>query len=163
MTDFGFSYPAGAGLDPSAPYNDDDEKLDAYGHLTWSVGALDEQPDDLGGEWMACFDAIYNPVTNEIEYQVVVDGGNFVATPETGSCLACDESAVQGLKDLPEYWHDIGLEQGLAMDDDCLKATVESWAKHIDDLASRAISREDMEALADAQGEQERMERECRP
>ena len=162
MVNFGSSYPVSADLDPFAPCNDDD-KLDAYGHLTWCVAALEDQPDDPGDEWMVCFDAIYNPVTNKIEYEAVVDGGNFVDTIEKGAVLACDESAVQGLKELPAYWHDAGLEQGLAMDEDCLKSTAESWAEHIDDLAFKAISREDMEALTEALGERERIERECRP
>jgi hypothetical protein len=163
MTDFGFSYPAGAANDPAAPYNDDDDKLDAYGHLTWCVGTDEEELGEEDGEWMACFDAIYNPVTNEIEYEVVVDGGSFIDTIESGSYLACDDSAIQGLKDLPAYWNDIGLEQGMKMSFRYLTETMESWAKHIDDLASRAISKDDMEALADALGEQERMEQECRP
>lgn len=124
-----------------------EDKLDAYGHLIWTVGTKEERPeDDLGGEWMACFDAVYNEVTNTIDYEVVVDGDTFVDTPERGSIPAWEKDKVTGLKDLPDYWHSIGLEQGLPMDNDQLAETRASWEKHIDGLLTKGITPEDEEA-----------------
>lgn len=121
------------------------ERLDAYDHLTWTVGALEDQPD--GGEWMACFDAVYNEVENTIDYHVVVDGGSFVDTIKQGSIPAWDKSKVAGLKGVPEYWHYIGAEQDFLMDEEQLERTSASWSAHIDYLLTQGISREDEEAI----------------
>lgn len=147
MAGFGWSYPAGCDSVP-----DDEEKLDAYGHLNWTVGTDEEKQED--GEWMACFDAIYNRDTNTIDYEVVVDGGSFVDTPETGSIPAWDKDKVAGLKSLPEYWQDIGIEHGLIMDDECLKHTMESWGKWIDELLTQGMSKEDEDAARESAAEQ---------
>jgi len=75
-------------------------ELDAYGHLTWSVGF--DSPD--GGDWLACFD--FDVVRDAdgkrwIVYQTVVnsDSGGFVDTLE--SCVVeIDQAPVN----LPDYW-----------------------------------------------------------
>lgn len=126
------------------PTEDPPDELDAYGHLTWTVGATDDQPD--GGEWIACFDAVYDENTNMIRYQVVVDGGSFVDTPEKGSVSPDD---LEGLKSLPDYWHSIGLEHGLLMDEEQLAETRKSWASHIDDLYKQACDIEIVEDITE--------------
>lgn len=117
------------------------EKLDAHGHLNWTVGSKEE--DD--GVWMACFDASYEEVTNTIVYHVVVDGGNFVITPEKGRIPAHDSEKVSWLKTIPERWHEVGYEaaDGLEMDGELLKETLKDWVKHIDSLAAQAIDPDD--------------------
>jgi hypothetical protein len=128
---------------PLKPTRESSDKLDAYGHLNWVVESKDE--DDDG--WLACFDAVFNPVTNTIDYHVVVDGGNFVDTPEKGSILACDKAGIEYLKSLPERWNDVGVEQGLEMDSEVFQSTVGEWSAHIDSLVAQGISPEDMEEI----------------
>lgn len=111
------------------PIEDPPDELDAFGHLNWTVNSLDDQPD--GGEWMACFDAIYNKSTGLVDYHVVVDTESFTDTAERGSVIPAD---IDDLKDLPEYWHYIGVEQGLLMDDEALKATSKSWSDWLDEI-----------------------------
>jgi hypothetical protein len=125
------------------PIEDPPDELDAYGHLTWTVGTIDDEPG-----WMACFDAVYDENTNTICYHVVVDGGSFVDTPESGS-VTPDE--LDDLKGLPDQWHDVGLEAsaGLRMDEELLAATKKSWEAHIDELFKQACDPEEIEAAAE--------------
>jgi hypothetical protein len=69
------------------------DKLDAYGHLNWTVGNED---------WLACFDA--RRVGNEIEYHVIVDceSGGFTDTIERGAVPATAEG-IANLSGLPGY------------------------------------------------------------
>jgi hypothetical protein len=131
---------------PHNPIEDPPDELDAYGHLTWTVGTLEDQSE--GGEWMACFDAIYDENTNSIRYEVVVDGGTFVDTPDRGS-ISPDK--IEDLKSLPDYWHEVGLEAsaGLLMDEDLLAETKKNWAAHIDDLYKQARDPEEVEAIVE--------------
>jgi hypothetical protein len=97
---------------------------------------------------MACFDAIYDENTNSIRYEVVVDGGTFVDTPDRGS-ISPDK--IEDLKSLPDYWHEVGLEAsaGLLMDEDLLAETKKNWAAHIDDLYKQARDPEEVEAIVE--------------
>lgn len=85
------------------PESDDGEdverQLDAYGHLTWTIG------DD---DWMACFDAVH--VRGEIHYHVVVncESGGFIDTLETGALPVAVAAAK--LLDLPLAYVDTGIE-----------------------------------------------------
>jgi hypothetical protein len=76
----------------------EERKLDAYGHLTWTLG--DEN-------WMACFDAVR--IGSEIAYHVVVncESGGFIDTIEKGVVRA---DKALGLIGLPGQYVDIGLE-----------------------------------------------------
>ena len=114
------------------PIEDPPDELDAFGHLNWTVSEQEDQPD--GGEWMACFDAIYNPSTGLVDYHIVVDTGSYTGTPEQGSVNAAD---IGSLKDLPEYWHYIGVEQGLLMDENVLATTRERWSVYLDELKEK--------------------------
>lgn len=127
------------------PIEDPPDELDAYGHLTWTVGAVEDEAD---GEWMACFNAAYDENTNTIRYEVVVDGGSFVDTPERGSV---SPDNLDYLKGLPDRWHEIGLEAsaGLLMDEELLAETRKSWTAHIDDLYKQACDSEEIEATTE--------------
>ena len=73
-------------------------ELDAYGHLTWTLGDLD---------WMACFDA--QRFGDKIAYQVVIncESAGFIETTEKG-VLPVSEAAK--LIDLPDVYIQHGLE-----------------------------------------------------
>lgn len=123
------------------PIEDPPDELDAYGHLSWTVETTD-------GEWMACFDAVYEEETNVILYEVVVDGGCYVETVEKGAIPAHDHEKVRWLKTFPELWYEIGIESAgdLIMDPESLKQTKDTWSDHVDSLAARSISEEDEQA-----------------
>lgn len=97
---------------------------------------------------MACFDAVYDENTNTILYEVVVDGGSFVDTLESGS-VSPDQ--LDDLKGLPDRWHDIGLEAsaGLRIDEELLAETRKIWETHIDDLYAQACDPEEIEATTE--------------
>ena len=73
----------------------DENELDAYGHLNWTVG---------NDDWSACFDAILSEDRLKVRYHVVVncESGGFVDTIESGE-VAIDQ-AVEKLSGLPDYW-----------------------------------------------------------
>jgi hypothetical protein len=127
------------------PIEDPPDELDAYGHLTWTVGTVE---DESGGSWMACFDAVYDENSNTIRYEVVVDGGSFVDTPESGSV---SPDNLDGLKGLPDRWHEVGLvaSAGLRMDEELLAETKKNWEAHIDDLFKQACDPEEVEATTE--------------
>lgn len=115
-------------------YHKEDE-LDAFGHLTWTVGNED---------WIACFDAIR--VGNKVKYHVVVDSesGGFVDTMEEGEVAAKD--AVAQLGGLPDYWYGIALdhyadEEGrddpdspYHLSDEETERVSKSWIEHLKSL-----------------------------
>lgn len=125
------------------PVEDPPDELDAYGHLTWVVGTIEDEPG-----WLACFDAVYDVNCDAIHYEVVVDGGSFVDTPEKGS-VSPDKA--DDLKGLPDKWHEVGLEAcaGLTMDEQLLTETRKSWADHIDDIRREARDSESIEAATE--------------
>jgi hypothetical protein len=105
------------------------ERLDAYGHLTWTLG------DD---DWMACFDAVREG--DFIAYHVVVncESGGFIDTIEKGVAKV-DEAGF--LINLPSTYVDAGRENhldarrkrelvGRFAYRDCEKR----WARHIKQL-----------------------------
>jgi hypothetical protein len=84
------------------------DELDAYGHLTWTVGFGEE--GDERGDWLACFDfrVFDHPERGKlIAYHVVVnsESGGFIDTLE--ACVVPIEKAPF---DLPDYWSGIGAE-----------------------------------------------------
>lgn len=101
-------------------------ELDAYGHLTWTVGDED---------WVACFDAIR--CDDRIGYHVVIDSesAGFTDTVERAVFPATQESVDRYLVGLPRYWADIAAqEHGVAIDDDDLQSVADSWESHCSSL-----------------------------
>ena len=89
----------------------DSFKLDAYGHLSYTVGWSDEdQPEDAPdrGDWLACVD--FDRQGDFVGFHVVVnsDSGGFIDTLESGVLTL--EEARDKLPCLLEYWDDIGSE-----------------------------------------------------
>jgi hypothetical protein len=100
------------------------DKLDAYGHLEWTVGNED---------WIACFDAIR--VGNKIKYHVVVDcdSGGFTDTPESGEVAATAEG-IAPLLSLPGRWMDVFHEQSYQGNEHGRPQwakTRDRWARHL--------------------------------
>jgi hypothetical protein len=84
--------------------------LDAYGHMTWTVGYGEDEEHD--GDWLACFDfAVYaHPERGVlVAYHTVVnsDSGGFIDTLETRVV-----PAEQAPFNLPDYWAGIGQSHG---------------------------------------------------
>ena len=113
------------------PHEDCDEPvaLDAYGHLTWTLGDND---------WMACFDAVR--VDDQIHYHVVVncESGGWIDTLETGVVPVAE---AEKLISLPSQYVDSAIENhlnarrkrepvGRLAYRDCEKR----WARHIKQL-----------------------------
>lgn len=73
-------------------------ELDAYGHLTWTMGDQD---------WLACFDA--KRFGDKIAYHAVVncESGGFIDTIEKGVIPVADAESLFGL---PESYVDAGIE-----------------------------------------------------
>lgn len=73
-------------------------ELDAYGHLTWTMGDLD---------WMACFDA--RRFGDQIAYHAVVncESGHWIDTIEKGVVPVAEAAQLFGL---PERFVDAGYE-----------------------------------------------------
>lgn len=117
------------------------DELDAYGHLTWTVGNED---------WIACFDAILSPDRTKVLYHVVVncESGGFVDTIESGECDLA--SAVAELRGLPDYFYGICLEhyadetgrdepgsEFYLSDEDTSDCSLR-WLEHLESLVSSA-------------------------
>lgn len=90
--------------------------LDAYGHLTYTLGFSDEGNDDVPedsdrGDWLACFDFVVFTENGKVKvaYHAVVnsDSGGFIDTVEKGVVDA--DNAPFGL---PETYLDCGFDQG---------------------------------------------------
>jgi hypothetical protein len=109
--------------------NDEPLELDAYGHMTWTLGDSD---------WMACFDAVR--VGDSIAYHVVVncESGGFIDTVEQG-VVPITEAAKLSI--LPSKYADAGIEHHLEARQrgesvgrfayrDCEKR----WARHVKQL-----------------------------
>ena len=109
--------------------------LDAYGHLTWTVGDSD---------WIACFDVDVSPCGRFYAYEVVVDcdSGGFTDTPESGRGPI---EEIDTLKGLADYW--LGIYENhepdpdVDPDPDGNARTVDCWSAHIDDCKRIAQSR----------------------
>jgi hypothetical protein len=108
---------------------EEDRKLDAYGHLTWTLG------DD---DWMACFDAVR--IGSEIAYHVVVDceSGGFISTIEKG-VVPVSEAA--RLINLPSQYVDMAIENHLdarrkrePVGRFAYRGCEKRWARHIKQL-----------------------------
>jgi hypothetical protein len=110
------------------------EILDAYGHLSWTVG---------NDDWLACFDADISPDGKRYAYHVVVDceSGGFTETPESGEG---DIENIDNLRGLADYWYGIFTEVGYIAteEDDADFARVhKAWNEHIDHLKASAQKR----------------------
>jgi len=123
--------------------------LDAYGHLTYTVGFSDESedaPEDADrGDWLAAFDAVVwkHPSRGVlVAYHVVVnsDSGGFIDTLECGVVTA-DKAPFS----LPDYWASIGREHGTPWTEAEVKASWETQAKWTTDLKAdiAAVNKED--------------------
>lgn len=120
-----------------------ERELDAYGHLTWTLGDLD---------WMACFDAVR--VGTEIHWHVVVncESGGWIDTLETGAARVDDSKAMAQLIELPGRYVDSAIENHLMARQQrepvgrlAYRACEKAWAKHIRQLIKEAPSEEDIE------------------
>jgi hypothetical protein len=113
-------------------------KLDAYGHLTYTVGFSDESddaPEDADrGDWLACCDYVVwkHPSRGVlVAYHVVVnsDSGGFIETVERGVVTA-DKAPFS----LPDYWASVGMRPGTSWTEAEVKASWETQAKWAADL-----------------------------
>tara|TARA_R100000353_G_scaffold94501_1_gene69284 strand:- start:1782 stop:2213 length:432 start_codon:yes stop_codon:yes gene_type:complete len=107
--------------------------LDAYGHLTWTVG---------NDDWIACFDAVLSPDKTRIAYHAVVncESGGFIDTIESGVVRIEDANKLLNLPDsyldscceqyMGDYDHPIDINQ-------CQKS-IEFWNQHIEHLIRAA-------------------------
>jgi hypothetical protein len=107
----------------------DENKLDAYGHLTWTVGNED---------WITCFDA--RRVSAGIEYHVIVDceSGGFTDTIEHNTVPATAEG-IANLLCFPSYYADICSEHYIDVPNDKYgpiewQETEASWRRHLEFL-----------------------------
>jgi len=113
--------------------------LDAFGHLTWTVG---------NDDWIACFDA--ERVPEGISYEVVVDceSGGFVDTLDRGVVPATDEG-IRSLLGLPDAWAGICMEhyptgtRGYGRIS--WRRTARSWERHLRSLLSQPAPEPDEE------------------
>lgn len=115
-------------------------RLDAYGHLTWTVGNED---------WLACFDAIREGA--RIHYHTVVncESGGFIDTLEDSYVPLTPEGAAS-LKRLPDYWVSIcrdnyigETEPEYQVNDAETQRCIASWAAHLDALVADGPCTED--------------------
>ena len=122
-----------------------EDKLDAYGHLSYTVGNED---------WLACFDAIRIP-GDLIAYHVVVncESGSWIDTIESGTVPATADG-IATIAGLPERYLDVCLEgyadteeYGEIEWEDCATA----WPKHLAWLLTQPSPNDDE---ADAAAEQ---------
>ena len=133
--------------------SDEPSKLDAYGHLTWTLGDND---------WMACFDAVR--VGDEIHYHVVVncESGGFIETTESGAIPVKDAEKLFGL---PSSYVDIGIENHLVARQkrepvgrfayrDCEKR----WKRHIKQLIAEKPSDPDPDGEEAAAAEEQSLD-----
>ena len=103
--------------------------LDAYEHLTWTVG---------NDDWIACFDAVLSPDKTRIAYHTVVncESGGFIETTEAGVIRIENANKLFNLPDsyldlccehyMGDYDHPIDINQ-------CQKS-IESWNRRIECL-----------------------------
>ena len=107
--------------------------LDAYGHLTWTVG---------NDDWVACFDAVLSPDKTRIAYHAVVDceSGGFIDTIESG---VIPVEKATNLMNLPDSYLDVCCEQYAGdydhpIDINQCQKSIEFWNQHIERLISAA-------------------------
>ena len=124
---------------------DDDllRHLDAYGHLTWTVGWNSEgDSEDVPdrGDWMACFDYLVYDCPDRgrlVAYHTVVnsDSGGFIDTLE-----AYVVPAAKAPFNLPDYWTGIGMEHNaMWTDDECNEANKcnDEWNRSLQDSLAK--------------------------
>lgn len=112
-----------------------EDTLDGYGHLNWTVGNED---------WIACFDAILSPCKTKVFYHVVVDceSGGFCDTIESGEHPI--SKASDALSALPDYWASICFEHYadepdmFPIEDEILECA-KRWKQHVSDLVSQGV------------------------
>lgn len=103
-----------------------EDALDAFGHLTWTVGFCAEDEDDDRGDWIACFDFVVRRDESSIrvEYHVVVDSdtGGFTDTLEHQTV-----DAERAPFDIPLYWMGISRDgHGVAWTGEEVEAALET-------------------------------------
>lgn len=139
------AYARAEAFDRARGEDDDERRLDAYGHMNWCVGNED---------WVACFDAVRVP--EGIAFHVVVDceSGGFTDTIESG--VVATEKAVEELAALPWRYADTCIEQYLFegalsdgvsfdVDPDEVKDCAARWEAHLRALAAEAAPEPDEE------------------
>ncbi len=121
-------------------------KLDAYGHLNWTVGNED---------WIACFDA--RRVRDGIEYHVVVncESGGFIGTMEKGTVPATVDGIAQ-LTGLPDRYADYCFENYPTEADEVEHGKIEwedtdkAWREHLQGLLKEEAEEEDTDSDEEA-------------
>jgi hypothetical protein len=138
------------------------DSLDAYGHLTYTLGFSDESNEDVSedsdrGDWLACFDfcVFTEDGKTKVAYHAVVnsDSGGFIDTTEKGIVDASE--APFGL---PENYLDAGFEQGVVWTDREYKdavACIDRWKRDLqaaidDEKAEQASADFERSLLKDA-------------
>lgn len=133
------AYARAEAFDRARDEDDDERRLDAYGHLEWTVGNED---------WLACFDAVRVP--EGIAYHVVVDceSGGFTDTIESGTVPVEEAMTLAGL---PGRYADMCGEMYVDSEDfpmpdadeyaDCDRR----WAEHLRALAAEPAPEPDEE------------------
>lgn len=133
------------------------KRLDAYGHLTYTLGFSDEGNEDVAedsdrGDWLACFDFCVFTEDGKVKvaYHAVVnsDSGGFIDTVERG-VVDADEAPLG----LPERYIDSMYEQGVEITEqedvdaqDCVKR----WQKDLKDaIEQERVVNDDTEASDD--------------
>ena len=117
------------------PVDDWTPELDAYGHLTWTVGDSD---------WLACLDVDISPCGRFYAYHVVVDceSGGFTDTPESGRGPI---EEIDTLKGLAGYW--LGIHENhepgpdVETDPEGSARMLAEWPAHIEECKRIAQER----------------------
>lgn len=121
----------------------DPKKLDAYGHLEWTVGNED---------YIVCLDAILSDDYQEVIYHCVVncESGGFTETAVSGSFEIAH--AVHALADFPAIWANAVRDQYAEEDTDSKESpyfispeetatTAASWKRHLEALVAESRKR----------------------
>jgi hypothetical protein len=118
------------------------DKLDAYGHLNWTVG---------NDDWLACFDAIRRG--DMIDYHVVVDceSASFVDTTEKGSIPVAE---IDQLRQLPSRYAD-RFAENYPGEDSGWQETWRTWNAHLDSLVAAGTTPDAAEDEAEAAAAEE--------
>lgn len=105
-----------ATINGNSPFQPMIDRLDAYGHLTYTVGFSPESedaPEDRDGDWLACGDFLVetHPETGEavVAVHVVVnsDSGGFIDTVRVDAFCVDNADDPRIPYDLLDYWRDI--------------------------------------------------------
>jgi hypothetical protein len=120
---------------PAAPW---EPELDAYGHLTWTIGDED---------WVACLDFDISPDGKRYAYHVVLncESGGFIDTLETGEGPIAE---LGNIRELASSWYGDYIEYGspkygertdaeLEEIHACNARTIARWEAEIDSALAR--------------------------